>query len=207
MARPGVTPQQVFAAANQIAARGEQPTVEHTRHELGDTGSHSTVLRFLREWRETQRTATNRALTDIPEPLTKTIDAAMREVWASASKIASQEIESIRRDAQQRVAVLEDQLNDALSTLESVETQRDRAEDELKKAQDRVHALEQQAAARETELTLLHQQLHAKTDEDTLSLRRLESLFSTLAQPSPDAPRKKAGADKIPTSPAEPSTP
>ncbi len=53
MARPGITYDEVAAAASQIAASGENPTVERVRA-VTKTGSQGTILRHLRQWRESQ---------------------------------------------------------------------------------------------------------------------------------------------------------
>ena len=54
MARPGVTLEQVMAAADRLAASGQRPSVRLIREHLGDTGSPNTIQRFLAEWRESR---------------------------------------------------------------------------------------------------------------------------------------------------------
>ena len=65
MARPGITKQEVFAAANQILGQGKDPTIEQIR-QLLKTGSNSTIAAHLRDWRasqsETQTLAINEGL-------------------------------------------------------------------------------------------------------------------------------------------------
>jgi len=53
MSRPGITYQDVAIAATQLLALNIRPTVEEIRKIL-KTGSHSTINRLLREWREQQ---------------------------------------------------------------------------------------------------------------------------------------------------------
>lgn len=49
MARTGVTEEQVHAAADALTLRGERPTIERVRAELG-TGSPNTLIRHLDTW-------------------------------------------------------------------------------------------------------------------------------------------------------------
>ena len=54
MGRIGISEYQVFQAADQLAADGQQPTVDNVRIELGNTGSRSTINKYLKLWRERQ---------------------------------------------------------------------------------------------------------------------------------------------------------
>ncbi|MFT3930970.1 MAG: DNA-binding protein [Spongiibacteraceae bacterium] len=52
MGRIGVSEHQVFQAADQLAAEGIQPSVDTVRAELGNTGSRTTINKYLKLWRE-----------------------------------------------------------------------------------------------------------------------------------------------------------
>ena len=52
MARNGITREQVMAAAQTLAERGEAVTVTRVRRALGETGSYTTISNYLKEWRE-----------------------------------------------------------------------------------------------------------------------------------------------------------
>lgn len=52
MGRIGVSEYQVFQAADQLAAEGIQPSVDTVRTELGNTGSRTTINKYLKLWRE-----------------------------------------------------------------------------------------------------------------------------------------------------------
>ena len=56
MGRIGISEYQVFQAADLLAADGVHPSVDTVRVELGNTGSRTTINKYLKEWRE-QRTA------------------------------------------------------------------------------------------------------------------------------------------------------
>lgn len=54
MGRIGISEYQVFQAADQLAADGLQPSVDTIRVELGNTGSRTTINKYLKLWRERQ---------------------------------------------------------------------------------------------------------------------------------------------------------
>ena len=50
MARPGITEEQVAAAAEALVAEGAEPTIKAVLARLG-SGSETTILKHLRVWR------------------------------------------------------------------------------------------------------------------------------------------------------------
>ena len=83
----GLTDDQIFAAADAIAARGERPTQEKVRGVLGG-GSFATIGPALRRWRDAQQEAAQLAGVDLPD----SVEARGREllalVWLGASSRA-----------------------------------------------------------------------------------------------------------------------
>jgi chromosome segregation ATPase len=74
----GITQEQVNAAADDLVAAGDKPTVEKIRQALG-TGSPNTVTRMLNHWRERlgQRLQEVIKLPDVPSE----VGQAFAEVW------------------------------------------------------------------------------------------------------------------------------
>ncbi|MBI3898913.1 MAG: DNA-binding protein [Gammaproteobacteria bacterium] len=54
MGRIGVSEYQVFQAADRLVADGVKPSVDTVRQELGNTGSRTTINKYLKSWRERQ---------------------------------------------------------------------------------------------------------------------------------------------------------
>lgn len=48
----GLTREEIFAAADVVASQGEMPSIKSVRVQLGDRGSETTLLKYLREWKE-----------------------------------------------------------------------------------------------------------------------------------------------------------
>jgi DNA repair exonuclease SbcCD ATPase subunit len=82
----GVPETEVFAAADRVLARGERPTVERVRVELG-RGSPARVGQLLETWWEAlaQRLAGEARLPELPPE----VATAFRAVWVSASEHAT----------------------------------------------------------------------------------------------------------------------
>lgn len=147
MAR-GVTQDQVTRAADALLARGERPTIEKVRVELG-TGSPNTLLRLLEVWWAElagRLDAQARAqLPGVPEP----VQRAMMTLWSEA-------VVETRRDAEARLcereqvlaareADVQHQLEAARSADVTVKEERSRAIADLAHAataleQERRHA-------------------------------------------------------------------
>ncbi len=51
MARTGISKYLVQQARDAVVARGEHPSIDAVRVELGNTGSKSTIHRYLQAWR------------------------------------------------------------------------------------------------------------------------------------------------------------
>jgi hypothetical protein len=92
MAR-GVTQDQVTRAADALLARGERPTIEKVRAELG-TGSPNTLLRLLEVWwaelAERLAAQARAELPDIPEA----VQRAMMTLWSEAVVATRQDTET-----------------------------------------------------------------------------------------------------------------
>jgi chromosome segregation ATPase len=87
----GVPETEVFAAADRVLARGERPTVERVRLELG-RGSPSRLGQLLEKWWEVlaKRLAGETRLPALPAE----IASAFRQVWAAATTHAATAVEA-----------------------------------------------------------------------------------------------------------------
>ena len=92
----------VFAAADEMAKRGEKPTVEKIRLETG--GSYTTLTPLLREWNELQA-AKKLQTAPPPEDLHQVVTNALNDVWiracASADARLNLERESMTKQTDQ----------------------------------------------------------------------------------------------------------
>ena len=93
MARPGITYQQVAAAADTITAEGENPTIKRIRAKLGDTGSPNTIHRHLTVWREAAPVQERKA----PELPTDLQIAIIREIERQAAEARAELLQELTR--------------------------------------------------------------------------------------------------------------
>lgn len=91
MAR-GVTQQDVFAAADRLLARGERPTIERVRLEIG-RGSPNTINPLLDSWwSELSKRHAGAATDSLPAPIRLATEALYQEVLRQAERMAKQSV-------------------------------------------------------------------------------------------------------------------
>ena len=83
MARAGVAFEQVSAVAEELTAKGLQPTIRLVREWLGDRGSPNTIQRHLSAWREA-RPAVGSIVLELPSALSVAIAAEISRAAAQA---------------------------------------------------------------------------------------------------------------------------
>ena len=109
MSRPGITYHDVANAAIQLLEQNIRPTVEEVRKVL-KTGSHSTINRLLREWREQQgdglvvlATADGlpSVLVSAIKSLYNTLEHEARHKYQAAEEVYVLQLDEIKKHAQQ----------------------------------------------------------------------------------------------------------
>lgn len=100
MARPGITYDQVSAAASALIAAGDEPTIQKIRAHLG-TGSPNTIHKHLTTWRQAQP-ATERKAPELPGDLQA---ALIKEIERQAAE-ARADAEHKQIEAQAEAAEL-----------------------------------------------------------------------------------------------------
>ena len=96
MARTGITYEEVEIQADTLIARGENPTLEKIRRGLGDTGSNSTISRYLNEWRAHRATS---HLYEIPTAIPDPVNKAVNLVWHELQEGSEAEIAKTKEQA------------------------------------------------------------------------------------------------------------
>ena len=92
MARHGVDYNTVKRTINTLLARGEAPSVQRIRNELG-TGSNSTIADHLRAWRGQQA----KKITPIlPSTIPESVVSAMEVLWQTAAEQAENQLADLR---------------------------------------------------------------------------------------------------------------
>ncbi|QFT54915.1 DNA-binding protein [Microbulbifer sp. THAF38] len=138
MARTGVTYLDIVQAAKAIKVRGEEPTVDRVRAQLG-TGSKSTIAPLLKRWRS--ESASDTDVNGLPKDL---VDA-LKELHQRIQGAANKQIEEVQQEFQVQEKEITSQLEESRST-----TSQQAA---------RIRELEQKLSITETEKRKLKQSL------------------------------------------------
>lgn len=153
MSRPGVTREQVFAAATALSEEGIQPSLKLVRDRIG--GSFSTITPHLAAWKEERGGRGATAIPDMPE----SVNAAVRQVWTAAWSAGQQAIQAER---------------EGLATLrKEMEQERNELAHEITELEAKVDAA---LTERDTLAANLSEETQAKVPlEDALTRERIEN--------------------------------
>ena len=178
-----VTKEQILAAADQIAAAGERPTLEAVRQIVG--GSYTTISPVLNEWKARQKEAAAPLREPAPQAVGDRLAEVGADIWAMALGLANsrlaaerESLEKARADmeaAQAEAAELADKLagevdglQSRLASIEAAEqaarTEAAELRGQLAAAQEQAHTaearaveIERRAGELRTELDRAHQ--------------------------------------------------
>ncbi len=167
MGRIGITYEQVAYAADKLIASDIQPTIEKIRRELGDTGSHSNIAKYFREWKEKKiyvSSANFPTSKDLPDPIQKTIG----QIWEQLNLEASQQVATFKQEIEQALQKARED-NDQLSqTLHHLQ-------EELQKKNLKLNHLE-------TDLKLSQAELIQERKSKAVLEEKIQHVEQTLAQ-------------------------
>lgn len=194
---------QVFNAADQISATGQNPTVAGIRAKLG-TGSYTTITAMLRQWKE-QATPSEPEPSDVPPEVQDALARAAQTVWRSAQDHFARELATVKKEHGRLCTAATNQTAEALqeitrleSVLEATVTDNVKLTQALTACQDAHHATINRAAALDAGLAAAL----ARIEEQADLLRRLTTRDTATDTPTttPKAKPRKTPA-KDPTHP------
>ncbi len=112
--------QRIIDTADTLVNEGiDEPTNALVLERMGK-GSLSHVSPAMREWRNARKTQISAAL-EIPADLKKNIETSLARTWSAASTLASQAVEKVQQEADDRVAGVERERDEALTEVERLE--------------------------------------------------------------------------------------
>ncbi|HDS1776882.1 TPA: DNA-binding protein [Pseudomonas putida] len=144
MARAGINKALVQRARDALLARGEHPSIEAVRVELGNTGSKSTIVRYLQELQAAE-----------PHPPVVSLDDELQSFIRSlAQRLAADAQTSVAADRerlQRQQAAYEQQRAIDRARFEQLQLAHDALSTERREAQQREDALQRQVQQHEGE--------------------------------------------------------
>lgn len=177
----GVPETEVFAAADAVLARGERPTVERVRQELG-RGSPARVGALLDQWWETLagRLRGETRLPALPAEVAQAFVAVWQQAIVLAQGVAEQGLSEQRAilDAERlRVAAIEE---DARQALAQARQQVAAAQAARQATETRLSDLEQLLAQRQAQLDDLQSRCAELGEERQAALQEVSNLRQEL---------------------------
>lgn len=205
MARAGIDRHAVQQARDALQARGDNPSIDAVRIELGNTGSKSTIHRYLKELEQPPVTLENstclsapisqlvaQLATQLQQEGQARIDVAEAtfnrqcEQLRSQLDLAQRALAAAHQQHQAEVSALQARLSDKDQHIHSLETRREqeqrRQETQVRQLQGQLHTLQQGALARQEELTRLHRDNERLLAEQRQALEARKALEAQLEQ-------------------------
>lgn len=203
MARPGISYEQVAAAADALVATGQKVTIDSVRQKLG-TGSPNTIHQHLKTWRAARPVAPVAALV-LPQALTVAFASELEKAAAQARASMEEELVSAREEADALAVAGEQQEEEKAALAESVvslTTERDKlagqVEIQAKEIQQLQEELERQTKALQqahvdmAKLQIKDDMYADKAAEQTKEIQRLRDLVESAQSASREAVRQAA---------------
>ncbi|WP_137973154.1 DNA-binding protein [Pseudomonas sp. F(2018)] len=153
MARGGINKAVVQKARNDLLARGAHPSIDAVRIELGNTGSKTTIHRYLKELEAESKPALSEDR--LSGPLTNLMGQLLDQLKQEAQQSVAEAHETLQRErsaVQQQSAVLEGRMRELESQSSSLALQ-------LQTAQDLIHQEQLQRQAVEIDNARMVQSL------------------------------------------------
>lgn len=166
MARAGISKFQVKKERDALVAQGQHPSIDAVRAALGNTGSRTTIHRFLRELEEEEGTK----LGDHPL-LSATLKEMVERLSVQLQTEAQEPLEQQEQRHAQQVAGLETRLEDAQRQLATCQAELERTQGLL--------AAEQQAKA---ELSDAHHQAQIRGQRQEQEIAGLKDQLASAEQ-------------------------
>jgi DNA repair exonuclease SbcCD ATPase subunit len=177
----GVPEQEVYAAADAVLARGERPTVERVRLELG-RGSPARVGALLDQWWDSlaQRLRGETRLPALPGEVSEAFVAVWRQAMQLAQAVAEQALEQQRQVLVQERLQLAEAENQARQEVASARQQANAAMAARHAVETRLADLERLLEERQGQIDDLHGQREALQQGHARAEQQLQGLQATL---------------------------
>lgn len=171
------TQEQVFEAADKLAANGQEVTPNALRDVLG-RGSYSTFVKQIDVWQQTRQAAPAPVILEMPE----SVKVAFSQCWQAAASEAGKEIAAIREKADAEIKGTKRRLDEAIAAIEQLEGEAEADTARLETAEAALateRAASQQAttdaAAREAALSATADQMREQIEAQQAELGRVHA--------------------------------
>lgn len=164
--------EQVFEAADRLAANGQEVSPNALRDLLG-RGSYSTFVKHIDAWNQARQSAPAPVVLEMPD----SVKAAFAQCWQAAASEAGKEIAAIREKSDVEIKATKRRLDEAITAIEQLEGEAEADTARLETAEANLaaeRATSQQAAtdaaAREASLSATADQMRRQIEAQQVEL-------------------------------------
>lgn len=200
MARPGITAEQVAAAAEALAAEGAAVTIKAVLARLG-SGSETTILKHLRAWRDS-RPAAQAAAPELPAHIAASLSAELARVASEAREPLLAQLAGQRDEMDQVIAESDrraDEIDALTEQLAVITTERDQATALAGERAEEIRRLSEALAverAAKDAVVLEAATLRLKTDNQGEQLGELKAAVATAKTALDEAAQGRQAAER-----------
>lgn len=176
-----LTLDQIFSVADDLDARGINPTLAAVRKALG-AGSFTTISEAMSAWRAQKATRPGAPVEPMPEAVESSLAELGRGLWAAAQAQAHARLTREREELEQARAQTDTERAEAVALADSLAQELDQARDAVQGHKEQIRDLEARISRQVGELATSAQQvsgLQARVDE---LLNRVQDLSAELAR-------------------------
>ncbi len=157
--------EKIIAAAEALVAQGiGAPTTTQVREHMGG-GSMSHISPVMREWREARKKSEANAL-EMPAALKQAVELSIGQVWATASKLASDSFETTRAECE--------------AATDTATCERDEALSEVARLERRIEELQEALQTKANECQSLEKDLTRVKDDSTKKTNQITNLTTQI---------------------------
>lgn len=179
-----ITKEKIFAVADDLDAKGQNPTLAAVRKALG-SGSFTTISEAMTEWRARKAAATAPVREQTPEAVSNKLVELGADLWAVALDLANNRL-SAEREA------LEVARTDMAAKQQETVELADQLTVDLDDAKDRNEALDAELTAAKAEIAKLVAELAATSERAATAEARASELRAELDRAHSDAETARA---------------
>ena len=176
-----ITIQDIHAAADQIVADGESPTLANVRTALGG-GSFTTISEAMRVWKEARRAVAAPIREPAPAAVTERLDEVGSEIWTIAIAIANERLTNEREALEQTRTELEQSRAEAAELADALAAELDVTKATITQQADEISAAAQVVVEKTRQLDDMTRQFAAAQDEAHSSAAALTELRARVSE-------------------------
>jgi chromosome segregation ATPase len=168
------TKEQVWAAADDLAAEGKNPTLAAVRERLGG-GSYTDISAAMQIWKANRQAAAVPIREPAPAAVTERLGELGGEIWAIALELANSRLQVEREALEQARQELEASRQEAADLADQLSS-------DLDAAQTTVRRQAEQIAAGAAEIERLRAELRAQVEATTAAIHRADTAEASRAE-------------------------